>query len=524
MTLSRFKLNLLTASLGLLLPASSLHVTAFAQATSATSRTAGASAATVAEAAKVLDLRALELPGNARPSADRQLGALTYDVPADPKTAFEFHRRQLTKDGWKELPGSMVETTYASGMFTKAGYTLSCSCSDNGQSGADAGSFVSLNNFGNVPLNTVPLVDGASKVFVNEASAIYVTDMSVGEATDAMQKLLKERGWEFYGRIDTSDDQKHLNVRQNAVQLSLMISVAPAQNNQTSIMLSSSLLSAELPAPDNATQLQFVGTMKRLTFSTPTDFNGVGEFYTKAFAKSGWKPTTEQPAVMEDDFGRPIAVHVFRNKADDIISIDMKHNEEGTDVEVTHQTAQEFKDTLEREREAAKQLVAEREANDRIAATERKKMEAEHEKLGAEFDALAGSLIADALSGKSGSAKGDKGKSGKASSKSSGDATTVTVPTGTTFDQSSGNVLKLSVKAGKGRDTAQFIAGHLKAAGWDADTDDLDKTSGNIEFSRDNARLTLTYVDTGFAPVTMMLIGVGMELEAAESDEPAEKK
>ena len=66
-------------------------------------------AATVEEAAKVLDLRTLPLPEGAVVPLGRYLGSLNYETKADLKKAFQFQQLLLTKLGWKELPGAMDE-------------------------------------------------------------------------------------------------------------------------------------------------------------------------------------------------------------------------------------------------------------------------------------------------------------------------------------------------------------------------------------------------------------------------------
>jgi hypothetical protein len=479
--------------------------------------------ATVETAVKVLDLSKIPVPPNAKSTDDRHVGGLTYEVPADPKTAFEFHRSQLLKDGWKELPGGSADTSYSNAMFSKGGFTLSCTASANGLQGADAASYVSLMNLGNVPLKSLPVVKDAKSLFANEATAMYVTELSVPAATDQVMELLKKSGWEFYGRNDVSDQQKHLTVRKNAVQVSVMISTAPAQDNKTSIMFSSSLLPAEIPLPENATQSHFVSQTKTLNFQSPTGFLELAAFYQLKLAPEGWMATTEELNMMQDDFGRPIALQVFRNPAKDMITLNMQERDGLSDVTVRHQTLEEVKDEEKRGREAAQQLVAKRAEQEKLDAQNRKKAEMEFAEKDAEFDALANSLIADALSGGAGKPKAAKKKSNDKSVASSDDAVAVKVPVGTKVQQSSDNVLKLSVRGGKGKATAEFILGHLKADGWKAEDSDLDKTSGNVQLKRDRQRLTLTYVDTGLTDVNLMLIGISANLEASESDDAAKK-
>jgi hypothetical protein len=79
--------------------------------------------------------------------------------------------------------------------------------------------------------------------------------------------------------------------------------------------------------------------------------------------------------------------------------------------------------------------------------------------------------------------------------------------------------MKISVAAGKGKAAAKAIADSLESAGWELEEVDLSENSGNLSFKGDKGSINLTYVDTGFTPVTMMLIGIGTDLTA----EPAEE-
>lgn len=488
--------------------------------------------ATVEQAAKVLDLRRIELPADARVSAVRQAGQLTYEAPGDPGTTFQFHRDAFLKAGWKELPGTMIEASYANGMFSKSGFTVSCSTSPNGQTGADAASYISLFNFGNVPLDKVPVVKGATSIFSNAASASYVTKLDVPKAADEMMELLRKDGWKFYGRNPLSDEQHFLNVRKNAIQLAVMVAKAPAQGNQTSIMVSSLVLNAEIPAPDDALQLSFDGNSNTLRFQTKASFEDVGKFYVSELATSGWKPTSAKPAQGDDEFGRPSALQMFRNAAKDMISVEMLRPEDQTGVTVVHQTKQQLDEAEKKARDAAKETIARREVEEQEQQAARDKAKMEFEESSLETDALANALIAEALGGKPANGKATGKGSKKSSSKSSAskDAVAIQIPDGAEADSSASNVLKLSVAAGKGQKTAKAIADSLKSDGWEIDDETLSDNAGNISFKGDKGTINLTYVDSGFAPVTLMIIGVGIDVAAQEADEtvkeptPSKKK
>jgi hypothetical protein len=64
--------------------------------------------ATVEQAAKVLDLSTFPLMDGAKPLESPQVANLFYLATGDVKTAFEFNRKALVAQGWKELPNSSV--------------------------------------------------------------------------------------------------------------------------------------------------------------------------------------------------------------------------------------------------------------------------------------------------------------------------------------------------------------------------------------------------------------------------------
>lgn len=408
-------------------------------------------AATIEEATKVLDLRQLSLPPMAEPSGDRQLSSMTYNTAEDPKTAYKFHQDQLVKAGWKELPGTSLDAAYAAGSFQKTGYTLSITTTMI----SEGKTMVALNNHGNVELSSLPVVKGAESVFANAITAIYSTKEPVEKVTAATKELLTNAGWTSYGENNLGDEQKIFNLKKNAILLNVMISVAPAQNNQTSIMMNVSLMPADLPAPADAKELQFTPMFKTLSLQTAMDYDAVGKFYQTELGKKGWKSTAPEVSVSDDDFGRPQGLMVFRNTAEDMITLNLKKIEDVTDVTVKHQTKAEWKEEEERAKEAIKnaQAAEEEEAVAAASAAEDEEMEeselARHIREEAEMEvekALgdANAQIAEALKGIPGRSEKPKAASKKkADKKPAAKAATKAMATG---KESSVGTLKVGDK------------------------------------------------------------------------------
>ena len=95
--------------------------------------------ATVEQAAKVLDLSTFPLMDGAKPLESPQVANLFYLAPGDVKTAFEFNRKALLAQGWKELPNSSVTDQSASAMFSRSGFVVFVSVIPNGDGGVRSG-------------------------------------------------------------------------------------------------------------------------------------------------------------------------------------------------------------------------------------------------------------------------------------------------------------------------------------------------------------------------------------------------
>src|SRR5215211_5222263 len=88
--------------------------------------------ATVEQAAKVLDLSKFPLMDGAKPLEVPQVAFLFYLATGDVKTAFEFNRKALVGQGWKELPDSSVTDQSASGTFSRDGFVVFVTVTPNG--------------------------------------------------------------------------------------------------------------------------------------------------------------------------------------------------------------------------------------------------------------------------------------------------------------------------------------------------------------------------------------------------------
>ena len=475
------------------------------------------SAATVEEVAKVLDMRTLALPEGAVSDGVRQLGALNYSVKGDLKSAFKYQQQQFTKSGWKELPGTQIAATSCSGMFQKSGFAVSVMCFDAGGMAQ-----VTINNLANLQLGKLPTVKGAKSVFANEASANFSVAMKPAEAAAATRKLLIDAGWEPFGSLSNPPDLETLTFKRNAIQLSAFISASQVEKGASGLMYSASVVSVDIPAPPNAEKLIYADHSKTLQFESSADHEAVAKFYRQRLAKQGWKPTTEQLIQHKNDFGRPMQTLIFRNDAKDSLMLNLETAEGNSKAKLTYLTGVEVAALEKREKEAALKLVAQNkadEAAEKAKAQTKTKKPAKSDDGFPDVDALIKSAVGDAL--KDGDVDLEKlTKNAKSPKKE-----TVSIPIPDTVkqvNQTSDNVLQIKLPAGKGQATAELIRDQLLAADWETEgKDKLTEKSGNLTLNKGKLKLSMSYVDTGFSDVNLMLIGFGAKLEQGKVDPDA---
>lgn len=399
--------------------------------------------ATAEEAAKVIDLANFPLMDGAEVPSERTLARLGYEVKGGVKDVFEAQRKLLLERQWTEAPNSYVSDETASATFTRDGFALSLSVYSPGKPGVAS---VSLSNHGNVALDKVPVPEGAAPLYSFPVTAAYVTEASPKETVEACRKLLAAAGWMPYGQAGDT-----YSFKQNAIQLQVSISAAPAQGNKTAIQFTSNLLSVDLPAPADADKLHYSDSPTQIAFDHKSSIDDVAKYYRETLAKSQWQATTDKP--IKIDFRHEL---IFRNPAKDMLTLEM-HTVDGiTRVLLRHQTAE---------------LVAEIEKRAK-AEIERRKME-----------------------------------KNKPLPK-----VVVSVPADATDVETTKSRIEFKTTTGAGKKAVDMLRKQLAKDGWKEKVNADDVGAGSITFSRKEQSLDLLYVDPGFIPAEITLSASGVEL------------
>jgi len=419
--------------------------------------------ATVEQAARVLDLSTFPLMDTAKPTDERHVANLSYLATGDAKTAFEFNRKALVAQGWKELPNSSVTDQSASGMFSRSGFVVFVTVTPSG----DGSLQVRLLNQGNVKPGKLPVPPNAKPVYVGDSTAMYETAAAVAATADAIRNLFVAQGWVPYG--DAGDSAVF---KQNANLAIVTVSSAPAQGGKTMIQYSNQLISADIPAPPNVEDLRYVDEPPELTFAAPNQ-DAIVDFYRKTLAAAGWKSTVDH---MVDVDEKPTMI--FRNPAKDMLTLEASGVLRGKLLfSVRFQSAAAIAERDRKIKELAPKIRAAAEAK---AAKEAKE---------------AAELV-------------ERNKAPKVA---------VTLPADAKDVKETKDSIKFTVGKGKAKAAVESFRTQFRGAGWKEDVASMAAMAGTLLFSKEGGpSVTITYSDTGFMPTEVSLSAMRAELEAAK--------
>lgn len=409
----------------------------------------GSAPATARQAAQVIDLSTLPRFGKEGVSRQESSVQVSYSTTGNIKSVYEFHQKQLLSTGWKALPQSSVTDQYASGTFNKYGFTLSLTVTPAGEGGKVS---VALMNHGNVDLNQLPLPAGSKPLFAGPVSAMWTSSTPVEDAVNEVKAALAKQGWVPYGEAGG----QHF-FRQNAVRLSATMTAAPAQMGQTMIVYSSEQLSAELPAPSTAANLQYADINHQLGFDTAQSDLEVLDFYRQALAAAKWEATTDKP--IKIDFRETV---IFRNPEKDLIELQMHPVDGRLRVQLSWSSAAQVEELERRAR----------------AAIEARQMQ--------------------------------KPASGKIP---------FTLPTAGQDVEISATRIEFKLATGTAKATAVSLRKDLEKAGWKLDEKrlELQDQIGLLTFIKGEQEILLQYVDPGFIPAEMTIQSVRGELDVQKA-------
>ena len=118
----------------------------------------------------------------------------------------------------------------------------------------------------------LPRVAGAKEVFASPATTIFTSADPVAQTADTVEKALAAAGWQEYVAPNTAratnPDQRIVSLKKGAQGLSVFITIAPAQNNATSVQYAAVALKNDLPFPKDGSQIEYSPDRPLLTAVT----------------------------------------------------------------------------------------------------------------------------------------------------------------------------------------------------------------------------------------------------------------
>lgn len=410
--------------------------------------------ATPEAAAKVLDLRTWDVPKDVLNVSMKSLGNLMYETTGKPKPVFEQVRGVLTKSGWKELPGGYYSDDTNTCTLAKQGYHLSLTTST-GYTKPGESVNVTIINQGNVVPKSLPVPKTFTSLGYPGLDVSYKTAAEPQAAVQEVGKLLVAAGWTPYGSASQVPEQPMEYFKKNAIRVMVWGSKAPALENQTMVRLSTELLTFDVPMFEGSEHSDYKDTPPVLTFSIkPDELTAMYEFYTAEFTKAGWKATTENPVFDEKEREGFL---IFRNAAEDMVSIDTIRFNDKADVSIKFNTKAE----VEEMDKAAE--VAAREAKE--------KMEEENRRTTVEIPAPTGASELDVISEQT---------------------------------------IEYTLPPGKAQAGYNALVKHLTGEGWKEDKSKrstTDKITGQTELAKDSETIEIQWTDPGILESSLRISG-----------------
>lgn len=398
--------------------------------------------ASAAEALAVSDLSKLPRIKATGDVMSESASTLSYMAAGEVKPIAEGAQKVLVKEGWKELEGAMVTESYASATYQKKGFSLSLTVTPLGEPG---NVLVAMTNHGNVDLKTLPLPKGLKEVYAMPAMVMYSSNTKVEALKEQVRSQLKSAGWENFGDTTVS-----FFVKKNAVLLQVMIGEAPAMPGQTSIQISSQLMSIDLPVPKDVSSLQYSDSPPMLYFQSPKSVAHWETFFRDELSKLGWTATTEN--LFKIDFTEHL---IFRNESKAMIEIEFRSTDDGATVKLKYTTAEKAAEEDRRAKEAAEKAKAARE----------------------------------------------KGMN----SKGQGEKITFTLPKGLTIESKTENSVEVAAKSGAAQKLIGSWLKQLQEAGWKLESVVDTKEVAEHRLTKEGVEVNVSVVDPGFIPARISI-------------------
>ena len=145
---------------------------------------------------------------------------------------------------------------------------------------------------GGFDVSVLPRVSGAKQVFASPFSTIFTAPGSVKDTAATVRSTLTGLGWKSYVRPHSAsaefENMAIMNLKKGPQALSVMVGLAPAQNNATSVTYNAVALPADLPFPQDASAIEYDYDAPELICLTGEAIEPTLAYYRKELGALGW--------------------------------------------------------------------------------------------------------------------------------------------------------------------------------------------------------------------------------------------
>lgn len=158
-----------------------------------------------------------------------------------------------------------------------------------------------------VDTSQLPRVPGAKEVYASPATTIFTTTEPVPATADLVAKTLAAQGWQQYvppyADVAMAPDLAMLRFKKGPLGLQAMVTVAPAQNNATSVNYLPVPIAIDIPFPKDAEEIQFDPAQTKLIYKTKATIENTLDFFRTELVARYWSPwsTDENKRVANAD-------------------------------------------------------------------------------------------------------------------------------------------------------------------------------------------------------------------------------
>ena len=144
------------------------------------------------------------------------------------------------------------------------------------------------------PLDTSALArtPGATETFASPATTLYTSPDTVAATATSVARILAAEGWQAYsdpfGSKAENPNMEMMSLKKGKQGLSVFVTVAPAQNNATSVSYAAIPISDDLPFLGDATEIKYAPDRPYLSLTTQAPLNAALDTYRTEMTTRGW--------------------------------------------------------------------------------------------------------------------------------------------------------------------------------------------------------------------------------------------